>query len=338
MPALRYNPGLDGLRALAVFCVMLFHAQSPYAKGGFLGVDIFFVLSGYLITRIINEKNENGQFRYLEFYKNRAIRILPPLFLTALCTSILSGLNGITLEETRIIPSLLFYANIDLANNYSPAIFNHSWSLSLEEQFYILWPFTLLAAINKTQKPLLILIIFYFLASAWRTHLIALEYSWVEIYYRADTRISGLILGSALGLNLYKKAMPNPVVILSLLTIFAAVLNTEWGDTSSLAFAIPGVEIASAILITSLTNNKGIIYSAFSTQLIAKLGILSYSMYLWHYPIMFLIRDNHSPIHTFIIGATATILLSILTEKLVYKPITNIFKHNNSARNKKNKI
>jgi len=158
---MKYRPEIDGLRAIAVLSVLIYHAKfqifgSPFLSGGFLGVDIFFVISGYLITAILLREIEQGNFSYLSFYERRARRILPALFLVMLVSLPLawSYLLPQALEEyaLSILSSLGFISNILfwLQDSYTAAPselkpFLHTWSLSVEEQFYVIFPVILMA-------------------------------------------------------------------------------------------------------------------------------------------------------------------------------------------------
>ena len=149
--SIKYRPELDGLRAIAVLSVLFFHAKLPYFSGGFLGVDIFFVLSGYLITKIIVKNIANNSFSILDFYSRRARRILPALFLVVLFSIFFGYLWFLPGDfhsfAKNVFSVLFFYSNINfwlddgyfsIANNIKPLL--STWSLSVEEQFYIVFP------------------------------------------------------------------------------------------------------------------------------------------------------------------------------------------------------
>ena len=265
---LEYNPALDGLRAMAVIAVMLFHAKVPGVLGGFLGVDVFFVLSGYLITRIIHEKRRLHAFSFTDFYRKRAVRILPPLFVAACFTALLALAVGESVSETRIVSALLFYTNIDLAMNYSRALFAHSWSLSLEEQFYLVWPITLMVILRFAKTPSTWVFILYVGAVLWRGYLVVAGLEWIDIYYRPDTRLSGLLLGSALGLGLYRANVTPKLAFAALLVLLFCFHQAEWREMSVFYTSLPAVEISTALIIISLCSSRGAIYRLLSKRVL----------------------------------------------------------------------
>lgn len=159
MSAFHYRPDIDGMRAVAVLSVIVFHIDAAWLPGGFLGVDIFFVLSGYLITRIISREMQDGTFSFVEFYKRRAKRILPAfVFVLLLATPVVwyLFLKRDMLEYSKsAAASLMFAANLffarktdyfDVSSSEKPLL--HIWSLSVEEQFYFVFPILLLLCIR----------------------------------------------------------------------------------------------------------------------------------------------------------------------------------------------
>ncbi len=172
-----YRPEIDGLRALAVMPVIFYHASYPFFSGGYLGVDIFFVISGYLISYIILDDLTRNKFSILNFWKRRAKRILPALLSVIIFASLLSYFyipnNEIKVFSNSIVSSLFFYSNFffqfntgyfDFAAEYQPLI--HTWSLSIEEQFYILFPIFLLLFYKNNYKLLLFIILILSLSFA----------------------------------------------------------------------------------------------------------------------------------------------------------------------------
>ena len=166
---MRYRKEIDGLRALSVLSVILFHAGFTSFSGGFVGVDIFFVISGYLITSIILTEMEHGSFSLLRFYDRRARRILPALFFMMLCTIPLSALYMLPADlkdfsksfvaVPLFISNILFYLTsgyFDPAAEYKPLL--HTWSLAIEEQFYLLFPLFLLLTWKLGKKRIIFLL------------------------------------------------------------------------------------------------------------------------------------------------------------------------------------
>ena len=157
--SLKYNPALDGLRSIAIALVLLFHIWPKYFSFGYVGVDIFFVLSGYLITQIIHTKLQSDSFSFREFYRNRIRRIFPALIIVLLTTFLIGYLFLFPSELEQlgkhIKSSAFFYQNFrligetgywDEAAQLKPLL--HFWSLSIEEQFYLFWPLLILCCTN----------------------------------------------------------------------------------------------------------------------------------------------------------------------------------------------
>jgi peptidoglycan/LPS O-acetylase OafA/YrhL len=170
----RYRADIDGLRAIAVLCVLFFHTGLPFFGGGFVGVDIFFVISGFLITRLIRDEFvEKGSFDFKNFYVRRGRRLFPGLFFTMLlCTAFsiwlfspqhLARFGGELIHALLSLSNVFFWREsgyFDPAADYKPLL--HTWSLSIEEQFYLIWPLFLVFILKRTLKwitPFLIFII-----------------------------------------------------------------------------------------------------------------------------------------------------------------------------------
>jgi peptidoglycan/LPS O-acetylase OafA/YrhL len=165
--SLDYRPDIDGLRAVAVLGVLLFHLDFVWIPGGYVGVDIFFVISGYLITKIIIEQKAKGEFSFLQFYQRRVRRLLPAFLVTLLATLVgavllfspdhMERVGGAGLAALFSVSNFYFWQEagyFDAASHLKPLL--HSWSLSVEEQFYFLWPALLIMALTwgaKTRRP-----------------------------------------------------------------------------------------------------------------------------------------------------------------------------------------
>jgi peptidoglycan/LPS O-acetylase OafA/YrhL len=193
------NPAFDGLRALAVGLVILHHARVPWLDGGALGVDIFFVLSGYLITSLLmQEIHATGGIAVVRFLVRRALRLMPP-FLVLLLATLLLGPVFWPNENLGLVVAI---AGIYLAD-YASAFFGdlsvlaHTWSLSVEEHFYLVWPIAIagLARWTPAARPQLLLAVFV-AATLWRLGNAAVFPDIDLTYYRFDTRLSGLLIGA----------------------------------------------------------------------------------------------------------------------------------------------
>jgi len=202
---LGYKPALDGLRALAVLPVLLFHGGVPGFQWGYIGVDVFFVISGYLITdTLLKEQAETGCISLLGFYRRRALRLLPALALVCLAVLLFMGLVANSWNQAwREIAIVAFYAGnwTRALGTGLPQYLGHTWSLAIEEQFYIRWPALLLAilALNPTIISSLRLILALVIAvTCWRIFLALYGASADRLYNGTDTRADALLIGAAL--------------------------------------------------------------------------------------------------------------------------------------------
>ena len=211
----RYRPGLDGLRALAVAAVILYHGQVSWAKGGFLGVDVFFVLSGFLITSLLlTEHEKTGRIGLTAFWSRRARRLLPALFLVLAAVALYAVVWAQPSELGTIrgdgLASLLYVSNwkfIYTGASYfqafqSPSPLTHTWSLAIEEQWYLLWPLAvilMMRVFRGNRKTMTAAIVGLALASA--TLMAVLFHPGSDpsrVYYGTDTRSQALLVGAAL--------------------------------------------------------------------------------------------------------------------------------------------
>lgn len=212
MSKIKYRPEIDGLRAIAVISVILFHFNHHWLPGGFLGVDVFFVISGYLITKIIVIDIENNQFSYKDFY-NRRIKRIFPIFISVMFFSSLIGTLIFTYQDFNTLRkgiefSTFFSANIffakkqgyfDLDANSNPIL--HIWSLSVEEQYYLIFPLFLIFGYKlfRNKKIFFYLTFVLFLLSLGLTFIPDSYYTkYINIYYLSQLRFFELLIGSGL--------------------------------------------------------------------------------------------------------------------------------------------
>ena len=202
---MRYVPALDGLRALAVMLVFLYHRHR--LPGGWVGVDIFFVLSGYLITSIlITEQETTGVISLSRFYMRRACRLLPALVIVVCVAVAISVCFHYQRRDTAIdaAAALLYVADYRYAlMDHQGTVLGHTWSLSIEEQFYFLWPLLLVVLLTK-RSPRVALIVtlgLIFVVAVWRVFLVATRSQpFSRVYFAFDTRVDELLIGCALAI------------------------------------------------------------------------------------------------------------------------------------------
>ncbi|HQS99475.1 MAG: hypothetical protein B7Y26_04405 [Hydrogenophilales bacterium 16-64-46] len=321
--SLGYIAGLDGLRAIAVSLVMVSHAHTPFFDNGMLGVDIFFVLSGFLITRILlNEQIETGRIDTLRFYVNRFMRLTPPLLLLLLLYVMLAPLtwpqDTHTLRDAGIAG--LYLSDYALALEGIPGRLRHTWSLAVEEHFYLLWPLALL--VMRSCRPatrVLILAAVYVLATLWRIECASVQ-SWDAVYYRFDTRFSGLMLGALLAAMMdvdwrrYAKPGVMPLVALSGLLVILLGLGDGggWKHTPVLQYGVIGTELVTAATILAILQSESQI-KWLAHPLLTYIGRLSYGMYLFHYPVMLYFRETSGWADALLYGGIGGTLLAALS-------------------------
>lgn len=351
--ARRYLPGLDGMRALAVIAVVLFHSPLAVATGGFLGVEVFFVISGYIITRaLLTEREERGRIAIGRFWLRRARRLLPALFLLLAGVAAWSAFfaEGELAGLRRDMGAAFFYVtNWDLiitGENYfdsweRPSLLRHLWSLAVEEQFYLIWPLLLIGGLAILRKRLLLALILA--GAAFSAGVMAALHEpgggVSRIYYATDTRASGLLIGAALAF-----VWSAPLAIargriraaaegaglamlgtagLGALTGFVLLLD---GDSTFLyrgGFALTGV--ATAALIVAATHGRSPFARLLGVQPLPWLGLRSYGIYLWHWPVMALTRPGVDVpldgVALFALQAALTLALAEASYRWVETPI-----------------
>jgi peptidoglycan/LPS O-acetylase OafA/YrhL len=296
---IRYRPEIDGLRAIAITSVILFHAWSSTFPGGFVGVDIFFVISGYLITSLIVKEREDGHFSFASFYARRARRILPAFLAMTLVSTIGAIVmflpHDLAVYGRMVIYALLFGANFRLAA--SPGYFHdsmqenpllHMWSLSVEEQFYAVWPILLIlmARFIPTRRK-------FMTVALCAASLIAAEVL-VQIwpksaFFHLPTRGWELLVGAMLAMGLFPKIGNNIAAnVLSLggLCLMIAPLFLYTKETAFPGVAALAPVLGAAFLIQGTEGQRGRITASLSSKPVVFIGLISYSLYLWHWPIL----------------------------------------------------
>lgn len=290
--SLKYNPSIDGLRGIAISLVLLFHIWPNYFSFGYVGVDIFFVLSGYLITQIIYTKLESNNFSIIEFYRNRIRRIFPALIVVLTFTLIFGYLFMFPSElknlAQHIKSSAFFYENFRLISEVGywdeAAILKpllHFWSLAIEEQFYIFWPLIFIF-IYKTRVNIVLATIILFLILFTLANVLDIDKFYHTISRSWELAIGGLVFVASYK---YKKLVEflNKYKILIYVTFFVAI-SFSYKNTSFDIFKTFLVVFASAILILSISYDKT--KTIFANQVLVFIGIISFPLYLWHYVII----------------------------------------------------
>lgn len=321
---MRYNPALDGIRTLAVVAVMAFHSRVPGLAGGYLGVDIFFVLSGFLITSLLmDEHAAHGRIDLGRFYLRRLLRLTPPLFALLACYLVLAPIlqPEVPIQDHWRDAAIagMYLSDYAVAFWNIPGLLKHTWSLAVEEHFYLVWPAVLLGifALPTQRTRILALLGLYVLTTVWRWHCDAEMLPWREIYTRFDTRVSGLVLGAVIAYVLHITPTTQikswgAGVCLVVLGYF--LVAWDWRQPGTFVYGITLVELATAGLIVHLAGNQSTgLYRVLGSRPMAYLGRLSYGLYLWHYPVMFMLRKHYDWQATFLLGSVCALLLAMLS-------------------------
>ena len=304
-----YRPDIDGLRAIAVLCVLIFHAFPKYLKGGFIGVDIFFVISGYLISGIILSDLDRKKFSFRQFYIRRIRRIFPVLA-TVLFSCLAFGWFALTADELNqlgkhVAAGAGFISNLVLWNEAGyfdnsaetkPLL--HLWSLGIEEQFYLVWPLLLWASWKKRLNVFTVCLILAIISFGWNIYWY--KTNSVADYFSPQTRFWELIAG---------------VILLAV-----SIVVTRPERFPGMAALLP---VIATVMLIAAGNNGWFNKKILSGKALVWLGLISYPLYLWHWPLFSFARILCDRTPTYLIRVIlllASILLAWLTVKVIEKP------------------
>lgn len=294
---LGYRPCLDGMRGIAVLVVVGLHMYVPFLAGGYLGVDIFFVLSGFLITSLLLEEwRRSGQISFRDFYLRRALRLLPALFAFLLILQVYTLLrmrgNDFWQMEKAILAVLAYFGNWAKAYGVDLRALNHMWWLAVEEQFYFVWPviFLLMLRVRRNPSWIVYALAFAIAGIALRRALMCGHVPEARIYNGSDTRFDELLTGCLLAVGLELgiirgfRALRYLVVpsVLLMLWLFARPL----GPDSMARWGWVVVESSVGLIVLFLVTQSGTLFHrALEAGWLVWVGRISYGLYLWHAPI-----------------------------------------------------
>ncbi len=340
-----YRPDIDGLRAIAVLSVVLFHIDPSYLSGGFLGVDIFFVISGFLITGIIYKEKLNNTFSFANFYVRRAKRILPPLFLLLVLVMGLGYFISLPYEYYKIgistLSVLVFSSNMQYAlrtgdyfsNDSSEWPLLHTWSLAVEEQYYFTFPITLFLLIKFFDKRKITVLVVFCLASFVLAEFMSRTAGYQSLsYYLLFTRFGEMLVGSLLALLAVNGTLPrfrsNAVATAALAAVFGLMVIV---DNSS---PFPGfIALAICVPIAVLINSENTwVNGLLANRALVFVGVISYSLYLFHWPVLAYIRyvfdikgDGYTlPLNVQLLAAAAMLSLALFSFFVVERPLRKL--------------
>ena len=331
---LRYSPGLDGLRAVSVLAVVVFHHyligghEAGWAPGGFLGVEVFFVVSGYLITSLLlSERRETGRVSLRVFYIRRARRLLPALFTLlagVIAYSLLFLPDAIGTLRSDTVAALTYTSNwwqmiahrSYFAQAGRPELLKHLWSLAIEEQFYLAWPFLLMLGLRRLgRQRMLVTMLGTAMASTLLLALVS-HGSVDDAYYATYTRLSGLLLGSAFAFSFapyrirgrpgrgarFALDAAGAIGLLILLGSFGVLhrfgvngFSFPTSHSDNLAVFHGGfllVDVATLLVIAAAVHPASDAGRTLGCKPMRWIGLRSYSLYLWHYPIYCVTRPG----------------------------------------------
>ncbi len=336
----KHRPDIDGLRGVAVLSVVIFHAFPEWLSGGFIGVDIFFVISGYLISSIIFENLKQGSFSFLEFYKRRVRRIFPALLLIlgacfffgrfALFTDEFQQVGKHIAGGAAFVSNFLLWSEsgyFDNASETKPLL--HLWSLGIEEQFYLAWPLMVWFAWHKNISWFKLTLVA--LGASLLANVIGISTDTVATFYSPLTRFWELLSGSLLAWHALqqKTALSTPsaynsnmFAVLGLTLIIAGI----FGMTNKMPF--PGwwalVPTTGTLCLLYSTPYAWINRSLLSNRIMVWFGLISFPLYLWHWPILSftsIIKGQDLNRDTRLIAVSLALILSWLSYKFIENPI-----------------
>ena len=305
-PNSTYRPDIDGLRAVAVLAVVLHHLSAPLVPGGYAGVDVFFVISGYLITSIISREMEEGSFTFARFYERRARRIFPALFAMLAITLVAGYLlllpSDYSATLRAALGTLLFSSNIifwrEMADGYFAATDTglnpllHTWSLAVEEQFYVFFPFLLLLCYRYFRRHTVLILIGCVVLSLAAAVLLV-QSKGVAVFFLSPFRAWELLAGSLLAFNAVpaiKSRLVREVVAGAGLLAIVAVCFLYDSKTNFPGLAALAPVLGAAAIMHAGASGPSLVGRMLQWRPVVYVGLISYSLYLWHWPLIVLTR------------------------------------------------
>ncbi len=339
--AIKYRADIDGLRAFAILSVFIFHLNPSWLYGGFIGVDVFFVISGYLITRIIIRENQQGNFSFVNFYARRVKRIFPVLFFVLAVVALMAVLSFPDITYKTFVTTYQYasaqFSNFFFAkevdyfaegNELQPLL--HTWSLAVEEQFYLVWPLLIFLCykLTKTEKRNAILFVFFAVMSLsfFTGYVLAYEapqYAFYMFFSRAWEFCIGGIFALDLIPNIKNKRANNLTAVFGFVLMIASFIFIREGvDFVKGAVIVPVV--GAGLIIYTAQQDETWISRMLSLKPVVYIGLISYSMYLWHWPVItfykeiFEIKELSYDISLILV--VITVILSLISYYLVEQP------------------
>ena len=336
---MKYRAEIDGLRALAVLPVILFHAGFEWFSGGFVGVDIFFVISGYLITTMLIIDIEKKRFSILNFYERRVRRILPALFLVMFVTILpayfvmlpdeLQNFGQSLVATTLFANNVLLYLTTDywaLESEFKPLL--HTWSLGIEEQYYLLFPFFLMLVWRFGKSR-----VFWMIVVMAAISLLLSEWAWRNKananFYLAPTRAWELFAGSIAAFIVKKQGVKknNALALIGLAAIIFSIFFYD--ETTPFPSVYALVPVLGVVLFVLYAEKETLAAKLLSMKAIVTIGLISYSSYLWHQPLFAFARIRtleYPSLHLMLALSILSIVLAYFSWRYIEKPFRDVQK------------
>lgn len=369
-PTPRRIPGIDGLRAVAVLLVLAFHLAPTFVPGGFVGVDVFFVISGFLITMgLLREKARDGRVDLLHFWTKRVRRLLPALVLVvAVCSpaALLIGGDVRVNLDRQIFGAMTFSSNwVSIAAEDSyfsalvPQLFANLWSLAVEEQFYLVWPFVVVGILLLTRARRAGLVVAGGLALVSAAAMAAVFIPGEDptrVYYGTDTHVFGMMLGALLAfwyfgtvrtgrpapwpaamapvgrgarlVRALKRRRPGLVATVCLAVVGAFSVLVPWDSPVTYRGGLLVLSLAAALLVTTMLHDSPV-RQALETPVLRWIGERSYGLYLWHWPVFVLLTQIFAKQYVegtgvplvWVVTVVVTFGLAALSYRFVERPV-----------------
>ncbi len=353
-----YMPALDGLRALAVAAVFAYHLSLPVFRGGFLGVDLFFVISGFLITTLlVTEAERTHRVRIKAFWMRRVRRLLPALVLMVAVVSAAALLIGRDLDaglRLQVLGAAVYGSNwLQIASgasyveHYEPSLLTHLWSLGVEEQFYLIWPFVVvvvLSFVGRRRFQVLAVCLLAAASAAWMALVFVPGADPTRVYVGTDTHGFGLLLGAALGfgLNVRRRAavtvrpprvrvrpgLLSAMGLVGYMVVLAGMLLLTDQSTATFRGGIVLVDVAAVGLVAAAARGAGPVGVVFAFPMLTWIGRRSYGIYLWHWPVIViaerLLPRGTGTLELAVIAVVVTMVATEISWRLVEVPIRTV--------------
>ena len=344
-PRIAYQPALDGVRALAVAAVLLFHAGTPGFGGGYLGVSVFFTLSGYLITSLLVVEHEvTGSIDLGAFYGRRLRRLLPASLATvgivalfAATTDLFERVNDLRTHAFGALAQVANWVFLSGEGSYqdllaqasgSASPLEHFWSLAIEEQFYWVWPFVVMFAFGRihTRRGRLLALSILTVAAMIAAPVIAQTWGPDAAYWATPARLSEILIGAWVAMALTGRNVPTRASLLApgaLVVLGVCVVVFPSSSGPAYEGALPLIAVVSGALLVGL-QVEGPVRRALSASPLVGLGKISYGVYLYHWPIFVLVdadRTGWATVPLTVVRLVLTLALAIISHALLEQPV-----------------